>query len=236
MRCNNVLLSRIQIVFIAAFLWGLVFPFAAVGQEASNGIKLPPVYQAKLDDFLVNNNVMKNNNAKTFTMNFVETEMETDWQISKENQLLFIWHSVYKQVTDQDLYNGKDGDQKIAEDFTDKVVNARIKACSQKYRSCFTAYMNQRSAEAQQRSAEAQQNAMKLDSLWLKEDMLRFYDIYTRSPNIVKQEEINFMKKATNVCITQCKQYGIDYRAILLKETGDGKKVDAILKFYGIAY
>ena len=235
MRCNNVLLSRIQIVFIAAFLWGLVFPFAAVGQEASNGIKLPPVYQAKLDVFLANNNVMKNSNAKTFTINFVEKEMETDWQISKENQLLFIWHSVYKQVTDQDLYNGKDGDQKIAEDFNNKGISIRIRVCGQKYRDRITAYMNQMSADADRRIADADRNIMQKDTLGLKE-MSEFYALYIRNPNNVKKEEIERSKELLKWVIPDCKKSGIDYRAILLKETGDGKKVDAILKFYGIAY
>jgi hypothetical protein len=41
-------------------------------------MKLPTIYQNKLDDFLANNNVMKDNDAKTFTINFVEKEMEAD--------------------------------------------------------------------------------------------------------------------------------------------------------------
>jgi hypothetical protein len=269
---------------------GLVFPFAAVGQGTSNGIKLPSIYQDKLDDFLINNNVMKNNNAKNFTINFVEKEMEADWQISKENQLLFIWHTIYKELTNQDLYDGKDGNQQIAEDFGNKSVSTKIRICRQKYRNGYTAYMNQsiaeaqqrsaeakqvsaeaqqrsaeaqqrsaeaqqrsaeaqqrsaeaqqRSAEAQQRSAEAQQRSaeaikdiMQQDTLGLKE-MSEFYTIYTRNPNNVKKEEIERSKELLKWVIPDCKKYGIDYRAILLKETGDVKKVDAILKFYEIA-
>jgi hypothetical protein len=124
-----------------------------------NGLKLPKVYQTKLDDFLANNNVMKDHDAKNFTLNFIEKEMEADWSISKENQLLFIWHAIYKQVTENDLYDGKDGNQKIAEDFSNKAVNIRIRACGQKYRSGIISYMNELSAEALQRSAEAQQRS-----------------------------------------------------------------------------
>ena len=67
--------------------------------------------------------------------------------------------------------------------------------------------MSELSANAQQRSADAQQKAMKLDSLRLKEDMLKFYNIYTRNPKIIKKEEIDFMKESTKECITQCKKY-----------------------------
>ena len=65
--------------------------------------------------------------------------------------------------------------------------------------------------------------------------MVEFYDIYITSPNIVKQDDLVFMKEATIELINQCKEYRIDYRTILLKETRDGKKVEAILKFYEIA-
>ena len=241
MRRNQVLLSRFHFNFVAVLLLGLVFPFAAAGQGTSNGMKLPSIYQDKLDDFLVNNNVMKNSNAKNFTINFVEKEMEADWKISKENQLLFIWHTIYKELTNQDLYDGKDDVQQMAEDFGNKSVITKIRICRQKYRNGYTAYMNQCIAEAQQSYDEAQQSydeaikeTMRLDSIGIKQ-MVEFYDIYTTRPSIVKQEELVFMKESIIEVINQCKKYGIDYRAILLKETGDGKKVNAILKFYEIA-
>lgn len=241
MRRNQVLLSRFHFNFVAVLLLGLAFPFAAAGQGTSNGMKLPSIYQDKLDDFLVNNNVMKNSNAKNFTINFVEKEMEADWKISKENQLLFIWHTIYKELTNQDLYDGKDDVQQIAEDFGNKSVITKIRICRQKYRNGYTAYMNQSIAEAQQRSAEAKQvsaeaikEMMRLDSIGIKQ-MVEFYDIYTTRPSIVKQEDLDFMKEFIIEVVNQCKKYGIDYRAILFKETGDRKKVDAILKFYEIA-
>ena len=48
--------------------------------------------------------------------------------------------------------------------------------------------------------------------------MIEFYNIYTRSPNTAKQDEINFMKKSTQEVIADCKKHGIDHRAILMKE------------------
>jgi len=232
-------------------------------------IKLPAIYQDKLDEFLANNIVMKDNDAKNYTEDFISKEMAADWKISKENQLLFIRHSIYKQVTDQDLYDGKDGNQQIAEDFNNRGVSIRIRACWQRYKDWIITYMSELSAEARQQSAEARQQSaearqqsaearqqsvearqqsvearqqsdearqqsMKLDSLRLKEDMLKFYDIYSKTHEIVKKEEIDFMKKSTKEFIASCKKYWIDYKAILLKEVLDKKKVDAILKFYGV--
>lgn len=229
--------SKVLFLSLLVFLTLAATGVANAQNSAStkwNGLKLPKVYQTKLDDFLANNTVMKDHDAKNFTLNFIEKEMEADWSISKENQLLFIWHAIYKQVTGNDLYDGKDGNQKIAEDFSNKAVNIRIRACGQKYRSGIISYMNELSAEAQQRSAEAVKNIMKQDSIWIKERMVEFYDIYIQKPSIIKQDDLNFMKNSTKDFIADCKKRGINYRAILQKEVGDAKKVDAILKFYGV--
>ena len=177
---------------------------------------------------------MKDEWTKAFTINFVEKEMEADRWISKENQLLFIRHAIYKQVTDNDLYDGQDGNQKIAEDFNNRGVNIRIRACWQKYRNWALAYMNQRSAEARQQSAEAIKTIMQQDSIRVKERMTEFYDLYIQNPNNIKQDELNFMKKSTKEFIADCKKLDIDYRAILLKEVWDKRKVEDILKFYGV--
>ena len=44
-----------------------------------SNLKLPAVYQNRVDDFLANNTVMKDSKTKGFTINFVEKEMEADW-------------------------------------------------------------------------------------------------------------------------------------------------------------
>ena len=75
---------------------------------------------------------------------------------------------------------------------------------------------------------------MHTDSIWIKQHMQEFYDIYTRNPDIVKQEELGFMRESAKEITASCKKYNINYRAILQKEVGDSKKVDAILRFYGV--
>jgi len=215
-----------------------------------NWIKLPTVYQNKLDDFLANNTVMKDNDAKNYTLNFVKMEIESNrWiRISTEYKTLFIRHVVYKQITGNDFYDGQDWNQELAETFSNKAVNIRIRACGQKYRNGIITYMNklsadadrrsaeaqQRSAEAQQRSAEAIKEITKQDSIRLKESMIKFYNIYIISPNTIKKEDIDFAKESTKKVIADCKKRDIDYRAILLEVWLDAKKVDEILKFYGV--
>ena len=82
--------------------------------------------------------------------------------------------------------------------------------------------------------ADAIKNIMHTDSIRIKKHMEKFYDTYIQTPNIVKQEDIDFMRSAAKEIIASCKEYWIDYKAILLKEVWDKKKVDAILKFYGV--
>lgn len=174
---------------------------------------------------------MKDEWTKEFTINFIEKEMEVDWWISKENQLLFIRHAIYKQLTDNDLYDGQDGNQQIAEDFNNKAVNIRIRVCWQKYRNWALAYMQQRSAEARQQSADydrrtaeaRQQSAEALTSSL--DNLVRFYNRYKKDPSTIKDEELTRRKEDWKRVIQWCKDGKINYKAKLTPE---------MLKFYGV--
>ena len=200
------------------------------------GVTLPDGYRQKVKDFVHTNNVLKDEGTAQFTEQFILEEMKKDWKISRQNQLLFIWHSIYYQITDSNLYDvgGTDDNEKRIEEFNSKGITIRIRASGSKYKlSCIT-YMEQRSAEAKQRSAEAIKEMMAQDTIWVKERMPEFYDLYKRNPVNIKQVDLTFMIESTKDFIAQCKKYNIDYRAILLKELGDKKKVDELLKFYGV--
>ena len=108
-----------------------------------------------------------------------------------------------------------------------------IENCGKKYKEWFTSYMKQKSAEARQQSAEARQESIRLTKIWLNQ-LAEFYNLFKNNSNSVKQEELKQMKNNAKKIIASCKEYWIDYRAILLKEVWDKKKVDAILKFYGV--
>ena len=194
-------------------------------------IQLPKIYQERIDKFLADNKVMKDEDAKNYTAGFISKEMEADWWISKGNQFLFIWHSIYNQVTNQDLYDGKDNDSKISEDFNNRLVTIRIKACWQKYKNWITSYMNELSTEAQQRSAEyrqqsaeyRQQSAEALNSSL--ENIVWFYNRYKKDPNTIRDEEVKEWKEMGKGVIQRCIEMNIDYKAKLSNE---------MLKFYGV--
>ena len=70
-----------------------------------------------------------------------------------------------------------------------------------------SAKYDRQSAEARQQSAEAIKGIMHNDSIRIRQYMESFYDTYLKSPNIVKQEEINFMRKSAKEVVTECKEY-----------------------------
>ena len=96
-----------------------------------------------------------------------------------------------------------------------------------------TAENDSLTAQYRRESAKALKENMKTDSLWLKE-IIKFYHIYERNPKIVRQEEIAQAKENAKRFINDCIKHWINYRAILLKEVWDKRKVEEILKFYGV--
>ena len=270
------------------------------------GVTLPDGYRQKVKDFAATNTVMKDKDAAQFTEQFILEEMKKDWKISRQNQLLFIWHSIYYQITDSNLYDGggTDDNEKRIEEFNSKGVSIRIRASGSKYKlSCIT-YMEELSAEADRRSAEAKQLSAVVLYSSLR-NLAWFYNRYKSDPSTITNEEVKRFKEdgirviqrckeenidylsllptealefyeihpvgnqRNNITYTQamvqllnrslkevvklyninrqaprvewindiikdCKKYNVDYRAILLKELGDKKKVDELLKFYGV--
>ena len=213
---------------------------------------LPRMYADKIKNFVRNSKVVEGSGA-TFTENFIVNQMKSNWWISKQNQLLFIWDAVYEQITKKNFYDWEDWDSDRLSEF--EIDMDSIENCWKKYKEWFTSYMKQRSDEANRRSDEANRRsdeanrrsdeanrrsdetkyeAMRLDSLWLKE-IARFYSKYKEKPNLIKSGEVTqFTTTAKNV-IKNCKFNWINYKAILLREVWwDKKKLDELLKFYGI--
>ena len=231
--------SFLLIAAVLAFLFTLT-PTKILAQESiidrldkSLGVKLPAEYEAKVRDLLKNSNVFKVIGADDCTAQFIENWMRKDWKIDKQNQLVFLWHCIYKKITDDDLYNPEDGDSNRLQDFNDRVVGMRIRAAGQGYENEIVAYMDKVSEEVQRQSEEVQQNIMNKDTLGLKE-MARFYNLYIKNPNLVYPSEIEQSKNLLKWVVPDCKKYNIDYKAILRKEVGEEKIVNEILKFYEI--
>ena len=197
------------------------------------GVTLPGDYQQKVKTFVQTNTVLKDQGTADFTENFIKEEMSKDWSIEKQNQLLFIWHAIYKQITADDLYKG-DGDSKIAEDFNSRTVNVRIRACGQKYQNQVVAYMNQRSAEAKQRSAEAKQrsadaqqrSALSIQSIKIFTYLGLIYGIsFYQLRDVAYNDEIEAARRSFADYILDCKEFNIDYYSLLPIE---------VLKYYDI--
>ena len=122
--------------------------------DKSLGVKLPVKYEAKVRELIKNNDVFKVKGADDFTAQFIENEMKADWNIDKQNQLLFLWHSIYKKITKEDLYDGQDGDAKVAEDFGSRIVGLKMRISGQKYENSIADFFDKKNAEYDRQSAE----------------------------------------------------------------------------------
>ena len=187
------------------------------------GVRLPDGYEAKVKEFVMKSKVLEGSGGE-FTEQWIAGQMKTSWGIDRGNQLLFVWDAVYEQITKKNFYDGEDGNKKRLDEF-EKVMD-NVEACGKKYKEDYTAHMKQRSAEYKQESAEASIKGVK--------EAVRFYKLYKNNPSTVLPGEIKQAKEYTADFINGCKKYNIDYKAILRKELGDDKKVEELLKFYGV--
>lgn len=148
--------------------------------DKSLGVKLPAEYEAKVRELIKNNNVFKVIGADDFTAQFIENQMKVDRKIDKQNQLVFLWHSIYKQITGEDLYNPEDGDSKRLQDFNDRIVGIHIRAEGQRFKKEIIAYMDKVSEEVQRQSEDAQRQSIDkgLESLT---EFINYFDKYITS-------------------------------------------------------
>lgn len=158
---------------------------------------------------------MKDKGSAQFTEDYIVKQMQSDWWISKQSQLLFIWTHIYNEITGEYLYDWSDGDENRLDEYGN--VMERAEKCWKDFRSGYIAYTKEISAEARQES-------IRLTNKWI-DQLIRFYNLSKRSPQAVKNNEISQMKEQAKIIIKDCKEYNIDYKAKLSKD---------ILKFYGI--
>ena len=203
--------------------------------DKSLGVKLPAEYEAKVRDLLKNNNVFKVKGADDCTAQFIENQMKVDWKIDKQNQLVFLWHCIYKQITEEDLYNPEDGDSNRLQDFNDRVVGIRIRAEGQRFKKEIIAYMDKvseevkrQSEEVKQRSAEAKQQAAEYRAKTIKslnESLNLYKDFYLSYKQLPNEEQLSKLKENAQELLPLWKKYDVDYKKTLTPE---------MLKFYGI--
>ena len=239
-----------SLLFVVVATLFLVFPTQAQSQtdiidrlDATLGVSLPSEYKANIRGNEKMQRVIKSKSGSEYTEGFIKEQMNSSWGINNQNQLIFVWSAVYKQITDEDLYDGSDGDDNRVDDFAEVVD--RWEACGNKYAEGFNKYMEQKSAEAKQRSAEAKQRSAEADRRSAEydrriaeydkeitkktssrlENLVKFYSLYKKDPKTVYPDEIARMKVSAKEIVQDCKEYNIDYKKELTPE---------ILKFYGI--
>ena len=188
------------------------------------GVELPSEYKGKVKNFVMNSKILSDKDAQTFTELFIKEQMNTNWGINKQNQLLFIWDAIYEQITKKNFYDGEDGNKQRLDNFEKALDN--IEACGKKYKQDFTAYMEKQSAEAKKQSAEVTKAGLS--------QITRYYNLCKEYPTAIDNEELEETKKYAKHVIQNCKEFNLDYKAILRKELGNEQKVKDILKFYGI--
>ena len=232
-----------SLLFVVVATLFLVSPTQAQSQtdiidrlDATLGVSLPSEYMSNIRGNEKMQRVIKSKIGSEYTEGFIKEQMNSSWGINNQNQLIFVWSAVYKQITDEDLYDGSDGDDSRLDDFGDVVD--RWEACGNKYAEGFNKYMEQKSAEAKQRlaeaerrsaeaerrSAEARQEIIKTTHRRLNQ-LVQFYNLYKEDPNSVKQENLEWMLGNAKEIVQDCKEYNIDYKKELTPE---------MLKFYGI--
>ena len=211
--------------------------------EMKTCTKIPSAYKNKIDSVLKENLYvieLNGTNSWSFTTDFVIKEMESDWGISKDNQLMFIWISLCEVLSGEYPYDGESGDSKMIEEF--EKAFKYIDACGKRYKvgimpfiekACAeydrqSAEARKQSAEARKQSAEYIKETMMVDSTGIR-DMIKAYN--NRTTNTC--EEV-IVKNAVKGILQDCHKRGIDYKAIMRRELGDDKKVKDLLKFYGI--
>ena len=170
-----------SLLFVVVATLFLVFPTQAQSQtdiidrlDATLGVSLPSEYKANIRGNEKMQRVIKSKSGSEYTEGFIKEQMNSSWGINNQNQLIFVWSAVYKQITDEDLYDGSDGDDNRVDDFAEVVD--RWEACGIKYAEGFNKYMEQKSAEAKQRSAEAKQRSAETDSMSLVNNLKLFID------------------------------------------------------------
>ncbi len=215
--------------------------------EKKTRAKIPSTYKNKIDSvFKENLPVIELNgtNSWSFTTDFVIKEMESDWGISKDNQLMFIWDNICKQLTGQYACDNKDSN--TLNDFRIAVKNVR--SCGQRYKEGIMPFIekkvaenkqqltekNQQLAEKNQQLAEKnQQLAEKNQQLAEKnqqlaeniKEIMRLDSIgiknmvsFYQKRDKLTQYETNKLKEGFKVLLDDCKIREIDPIKILLAE------------------
>ncbi|MBQ3625102.1 MAG: hypothetical protein II950_06755 [Prevotella sp.] len=196
-------------------------------------VKLPAEFEAKVKEFAANDTIMRTRSATAFTEQFIIEQFKKDWGIDRQNQLLFIWSTIYSGITKKTLYDFLDDDNEARSDeYFNQLEN--INKFYESYKKGFKEYMEQKSAEYDRMIAEAKRQSAEALTSSLKEVVWFFNRVHMKDKQAILPNEIEEAKNLALHIFTRCKELNINYEAILRNELGDDKKVQELLKFYGV--
>ena len=201
--------------------------------NAKLGVRLPAEFEAKVKEFAANDTIMRTRSATAFTEQFIIEQFKNDWGINRQNQLLFMWSSIYGGITKKFLYDFLEDDNEARSDeYCSQLKN--INQFYEGYKKGFKEYMEQKSAEYDRRSAEAQQRSAEAITNSLKNFVWFFNRYHMKDKEAIPPDETQAWKNKAMEVFIRCKDINLNYKAILRKELGDDKKVQELLKFYGV--
>ena len=252
-------------------------------------VKLPAEFEAKVKEFAANDTIMRTRSATAFTEQFLIEQFKKDWGIDRQNQLLFMWSTIYSGITNKTLYEFLDDDNEARSDEYDNQLE-NINKFYESYKKGFKEYMEQKLAESDsmiaeygRRIAESDRSIAESDSMIaeygrriaesdrsiaesdrriaeygrriaesdrsiaesdrriaealtssLKELVWFFNRYHMKDKEAIPPNETQKVKNIGKEVFTSCKDINLNYKAILSKELGDDKKVQELLKFYGV--
>ena len=201
--------------------------------NATLGVRLPAEFETKVKEFAANDTIMRTRSATAFTEQFIIEQFKNDWGIDRQNQLLFMWSSIYGGITKKFLYDFLEDDNEARSDeYCSQLKN--INQFYEGYKKGFKEYMEQKSAEYDRRSAEAQQRSAEAITNSLKNFVWFFNRYHMKDKEAIPPDETQAWKNKAMEVFIRCKDINLNYKAILRKELGDDKKVQELLKFYGV--
>ena len=231
------ILKRLALIFFACLFTFSPAKAQYTGDMIENlnkklGVRLPAEYESTIKGFL-SDKVYNSKFSTDFIEQFIVGQMKQDWKIDKQNQLLFMWSSIYEQFTKKELFDIHDLNEKQLKDFEDCLET--LVSAGEQFNQEFIVSANkfmeeskQRTEESKQRTEESKQRTedSKLKTIeYIKKSLNLIKEFYYSYQQLPDEDDLNVYKTNLKELIPRCKEYNIDYKTILTPE---------ILKFYGV--
>lgn len=236
-------MNRKTIYYFALFfilLSGAVMPNTSFGQNSTNlldkmnqrfSLDIPASYSNKLRGFVSNSATLNLDVAAYYTESFIIKQMATDQGISKSNQYLFIWDRIYAVLSNSELYDGNDGDEKRYKEY--ETAFDFVLSCEKEYKENLKEVLEKEQQKSKDDLQKSKDDAIKADKKGL-EELVNYYMIYKKDPSSALDSELQAVREIANDLINTCRKHDLDYSKYLLQYMKDEKEVEALIKFYGI--